>query len=230
MQKSYYTSMEITIKVPTDINEVTLGQYQKFLKIQKENTDDTFVAQKMIEIFCNVELKHVISMRWTDVQDIVSSLSDLFETKAKFRETFTLDSVQYGFIPNLDEISFGEFVDLDNYLKDWDDMDKAMSVMYRPIDIMVRGKYNIKKYEGKVNEHMKDMPLGLALGAVFFLLNLGKELSQVILDYLDRGVLKDTQLKEDLNKSGVSTVAFTRQLKEILQNLNISQKWEFTKF
>jgi hypothetical protein len=169
-------------------------------------------------------------MRWTDVQDIVNSLSDLFETKAKFRETFTLDKVQYGFIPNLDEISFGEFVDLDNYLKDWDDMDKAMSVMYRPIDIMVRGKYNIKKYEGKVNEHMKDMPLGVALGAVFFLLNLGKELSQVILDYLDRGVLKDTQLKEDLNKSGVSTVAFTRQLKEILQNLNISQKWEFTKF
>ena len=81
-----------------------------------------------------------------------------------------------------------------------------------------------KKYEGKVNDHMKDMPLGVALGAVFFLLNLGKELSQVILDYLDRGVLKDTQLKEDLNKSGVSTVAFTRQLKEILQNLNISQQ------
>ena len=160
--------MELDVRVPDNLSEITLEQYQTYLKVQDGDNDDMFIAQKMIEIFCNVELKYVTKMRWRDVQEITNTLSTMFDAESKFKNRFSLDQVEYGFIPNLDEITFGEFVDLDTYLQDWQQMDKAMSVLYRPIDISVRGRYNIKEYDGKVNEHIKQMPLSVALGAVFF--------------------------------------------------------------
>lgn len=223
--------MEIEVKVPENLSEITLGQYQKYLKIQEGDNDEMMIAQKMIEIFCNIELKYVTKMRWKDVQEITLTLSNMFEEDSKFIKMFTLDKVQYGFIPNLDEITFGEFVDLDTYLGDWQQMDKAMSVLFRPVDINVRGRYNIKEYDGTMNEHLKEMPLSIALGAVFFLLNLGKELSQVMMDYLDKGVLKDhLQVKEGLMQNGIGIHQFTQQLKETLKSLNISQTKKHIKF
>ena len=215
--------MELEVKVPENLSEITLDQYQNYLKVQAGDNDEMFIAQKMIEIFCNVELKYVTKMRWKDVQEITLSLTNMFDEDSKFTKMFTLDQVQYGFIPNLDEITFGEFVDLDSYLQDWDQMDKAMSVLYRPVDINVRGRYNIKEYDGTLNEQLKEMPLSVALGAVFFLLNLGKELSVVMMDYLDKGVLKDhLQVKEGLMQNGIGIHQFTQQLKETLRSLNIS--------
>ena len=226
----YYIGMEIEVKVPENLSEITLGQYQKYLKIQDGDNDEMMIAQKMIEIFCNVELKHVTKMRWKDVQEITLTLSNMFDEDSKFTKMFNLDQVEYGFIPNLDEITFGEFVDLDTYLGDWQQMDKAMSVLFRPVDINVRGRYNIKEYDGTINDHLKDMPLSVALGAVFFLLNLGKELSQVMMDYLDKGVLKDyKQVKEGLMQNGIGIHQFTQQLKETLKDLNISQNKLHTK-
>jgi len=216
--------MEVTLKIPENLKEITLGQYQKYLKMQKENEDETFIAQKMIEIFCNTRLDYVMKMRWKDVNEIVTDLGVMFEEDQKLQKQFTLNGTNYGFIPNLDEISFGEFVDLDTYLSDWDQMHKAMQVLYRPVDISVRGRYNIKEYTAITDDTMKEMPLAYALGAVFFLLNLGKELSQTMMDYLQRGVLKEhTPLKEGLIENGVGIHHFTKQLKEMLGDLNISQ-------
>ena len=222
--------MEITIKIPENLREITLGQYQKYLKMEKENEDETFIAQKMIEIFCQTRLDYVMKMRWKDVQDITIDLANMFQTDQKLKKQFTMNSTTYGFIPNLDEISFGEFVDLDGCLQDWQEMHKAMQILYRPVEISVRGKYNIKEYDGVLDDSMKDMPLEYALGAVFFLLSLGKELSAIMMDYLQRGVLKEhTLLKQGLAENGVGIHHFTKQLKEMLQDLNISQNLGYTK-
>ncbi len=222
--------MEITIKIPENLREITLGQYQKYLKMEKENKDETFIAQKMIEIFCQTRLDYVMKMRWKDVQDITVDLANMFEADQNLKKQFTMNSTTYGFIPNLDEISFGEFVDLDGCLQDWQEMHKAMQILYRPVEISVRGKYNIKQYDGVLDDSMKDMPLEYALGAVFFLLSLGKELSAIMMDYLQRGVLKEhTLLKQGLAENGVGIHHFTRQLKEMLQDLNISQNLGYTK-
>jgi len=222
--------MELSVRIPENLKEITLGQYQKYLKIQEENEDETFIAQKMIEIFCNTKLEYVMKMRWKDVNEVVTDLGHMFEENHKLQKQFTLNGTNYGFIPNLDEISFGEFVDLDSYLGDWQEMHKAMQVLYRPVDISVRGRYNIKEYKALTDDTMKDMPLAYAMSAVFFLLNLGKELSQVMMDYLQRGVLKEaTHLKEGLIENGVGIHHFTKQLKGMLQDLKISQNRGFIK-
>jgi len=222
--------MELSVRIPENLKEITLGQYQKYLKIQAENEDETFIAQKMIEIFCNTKLEYVMKMKWKDVNEIVTDLGVMFEEDHKLQKQFTLNGINYGFIPNLDEISFGEFIDLDSYLGDWQEMHKAMQVLYRPVDISVRGRYNIKEYKAIIDDSMKDIPLAYAMSAVFFLLNLGKELSQVMMDYLQRGVLKeDSLLKQGLITNGNGTHVFIKQVKEMLQDLKISHNLGYTK-
>ena len=222
--------MVLEIKIPDNLREITLGQYQKYLKILENNEDHLFIAQKMIEIFCGVDLKYVMKMRWVDVEDVTSTLTTMFDQDPKFTKTFTLNNQVYGFIPNLDEISFGEFVDLDTTLGDWSKMHEAMCILYRPIDIQVRGRYNIKEYSGELNDTMKDMPLDIALGSVFFLLNLGKELSQVMMDYLHRGILdQDSLVRQGSIRNGDGIHHFTMHLKGMLQSLNISQNLDYTK-
>ena len=52
------------------------------------------------------------------------------------------DEVEFGFIPKLDNISLGEFVDLDSYMSDWDNMHKAMAVLYRPVTFRKKYVFN----------------------------------------------------------------------------------------
>ena len=51
--------MKIEVIIPNDLSEITLDQYQRFLKIQENNTDEKFLTSKMIEIFCGIKLPEV---------------------------------------------------------------------------------------------------------------------------------------------------------------------------
>ena len=61
--------MRIEINVPSSISEIPLMNYQKFLKVQKNSNDEEFIAQKMIEIFCGIELKEVVKMKLNSIND-----------------------------------------------------------------------------------------------------------------------------------------------------------------
>ena len=214
--------MKIDITVPDKLSEITLGQYQKFLKIQNENTDERFLSSKMIEIFCELKLTDVMKLKLADVNAICAILSDMFNEKPALKKTFFMDGVEYGFIPNLEDISFGEYIDLDNYLTDWELMDRAMGVLYRPIKNRYGERYSIEEYTAKETGYMKAMPLDAALSAVLFFYHLGIDLSMTMMNYLEHK--EETALQQFLNleQSGVGTRQFTHSLKEILQDLKIS--------
>ena len=162
--------MQIEINVPTSLNEITLEQYQKFLKASEETPEGSFLDAKMIEIFCGIPLSDSYKLKMSSVQAIVDILTDMLNEKPAHIDKFSLDGVQYGFIPDLDEMSLGEYVDLDGNASDWQKMHVAMNVLYRPVITSKKGKYNIKEYTADDPEKMKDMPLGVALGSLFFFL------------------------------------------------------------
>ena len=111
--------MEIELIVPNNLSEITLKQYQRFVKIQETTTDNHFIKCKMIEIFCNIEAETVRKLRLADTDKIIGILNKIFEDKPQLIETFKLGSIEYGFIPKLDDISLGEYVDLDTYIGNW---------------------------------------------------------------------------------------------------------------
>ena len=106
-------------------------------------------------------------IRAKDFNSIIEAITEVLQQKPKFKPTFKMGGVEYGFIPNLDEISLGEKVDLDEYFKEVKTMDKAMNVLYRPITLKRSNGYLIEDY--KANGEGLDTPLDVALGAnVFF--------------------------------------------------------------
>ena len=139
--------MRIKLNVPEDLSEITLAQYQRWIKIaEKQEEVNTFYQQKMIEIFCNANLQDIMQMRLKDIQEITTHLDSLFNNTPEFQPLFKLEDEEFGFIPKLDEMTFGEYIDLDNYLADWQQMDSAMAVLFRPVTYKRKGKYLIEDY------------------------------------------------------------------------------------
>jgi len=82
--------MKLKITVPTSLNEISLEQYQKFLQIAKDNPDGDFLQHKMVEIFCNIDLKNVAQISYKDVNEITTNLSNLFTQNYELKRTFKL--------------------------------------------------------------------------------------------------------------------------------------------
>ena len=87
---------------------------------------------------------------------------------------FKLDGIQYGFIPDLDEMSFGEY-DLDTYIGNWKEIEKAMAVLYRPVVLSKGDKYVIEDYQPG-NYDVMNYILSVMFSAVVFFYNLGIDL------------------------------------------------------
>ena len=215
--------MKIEINVPTSLNEVTLGQYQKFLKIAENNPEGSFLEAKMIEIFCGIPLSESYKLKMSSAAAIVDILNELLSQTPKHLERFKMNDIEFGFVPDLDELSLGEYIDLDNNVSKWEQMHIAMNVLYRPIKTSKVGKYNIEEYDINDPEKMKDMPLGAAIGSVFFFLNLGLELSKHTIRSSANQKQMETiqeQLTSELNGDG--TPPFMDSLEGMLQGFKIS--------
>lgn len=214
--------MKVEITVPDELSEITLDQYQRFLKIQETNTDEKFLSSKMLEIFCGVKLSDTLKMRFADVDAICEMLVDMLNQKPKLVQKFKLRGVEYGFIPKLDDISLGEYIDLDTFLGDWENMHRAMAVLYRPIETKFSDKYSIKEYEATDGEHLKDMPLDAVIGSILFFYHLGIDLSQAMMNYLTEA--EENNLVQYLSSepSGVGINQFTHSLRATLDGLKIS--------
>jgi len=177
--------MKLTLNIPETLSEVTLDQYQRWLKVADGKELDNFLQQKMIEIFCGITLKQVLMIKAKDIEAIVADISKLFETKdSKFIDRFSYNNQEFGFIPKLDDMTFGEYVDLDNYLADWQLMHKAMGVLFRPITFKKKNQYLIEEYETADKYNMKQMTLDVVFGAIVFFYHLRNELQKHILSYL----------------------------------------------
>jgi hypothetical protein len=214
--------MKIELTIPTSLNDIKLAQYQKFLKVVEENEEGEFVQQKMVQLFCGIDLKDVASIRYKDVAEITANINNLFTKENHFIQRFKMGGVEFGFIPNLDEMTTGEYMDLDSYITDWNTMHNAMAVLYRPITNKLGTKYQIEEYKGSVTyaDVMRHAPLDVVLGAMVFFYNLGNDLLKSTINYLER----NQEVQNILNKHNLENVGDGIQvsmllLKETLEDL-----------
>ena len=215
--------MKVDIYIPDELSDITLEQYQKFAKLNtEENQNTNFLLHKMVEIFCRLDLKDIARIKFNYVTQIVNDLNNIFNTKTKLIPTFKMKGVEYGMIPKLDDITLGEYIDLDNNISDWDTMHKAMAVLYRPIKLKKDHRYQIEEYTGDENAgSFKDMPLDVVMGSLFFLWTLSEELLQITLKYLAKE-MKDkltSQQRQILEESGVGINQSMAWLKGMLPSL-----------
>ena len=222
--------MKLDILLPTNLSEIPLSRYQEFIAMKEKSNDEEFIAQKMIQIFCGMKLGEVAKIKMKHLNELIAHFTKVFSEKPQLIRKFKIKNIEFGFIPKFDDISFGEYVDLENYMKDWKTYHKALSVMYRPIKNTNKDKYEIVDYEP--NEDMQDLmkfaPLDVAISSSFFLSSLGIELLKATQTYLKKELKKmtaSTNLAKDTNlaKTGVGMEVSMDWLTETLQSLMKSQ-------
>ena len=215
--------MKVELIIPSNLSEISLKQYQKFLKIQETNDDSYFLQCKMIEIFCNLDAKSVRLLKISDADRVVDIINNMFEAKPDLIRTFKIGGVEYGIIPDLDEISLGEYIDLDTYIGDWQNMQIAMNVLYRPISKKIGDKYLINEYALDAKEKLEEIPMDVVLGSIFFLWNLGIDLSKTMVNYLEAPQMDNLMQQQIFQESMDGFKASSlHSLKTILEDLKIS--------
>jgi hypothetical protein len=222
--------MKLQITIPTSLEEITLEKYQKFLSIAKDNPDGEFLQHKMVEIFCGIDLKNAAKISYKDVNEITTNLSNLFNQKYDLKRTFKLGDTEFGFITNLDEITLGEYTDLDKYISDWDMMHNAMAVLYRPITKKLKDKYQIEEYNGSYTycDAMKYAPVDVVLGAVVFFYTLGNELLKSTIHYLENNKeFQNIVNNHNLEVNGLGIHHSMLLLKEMLEDLKMFPDFDY---
>lgn len=212
--------MEVKINVPESLAEIKLKDYQKFLKIERDNDNTQFILEKMVEIFCKIPGSVVAKMSHKDFTNISNHLIQILQDKPEFQETFTMGGVEYGFIPNIyDDIQVREYVDLDSFLSNTDNLHKSMGVMFRPVTVKKGGKYQIEEYEpGKYDKVMEDAPMDIVSGALLFFYRLGNQLLRITPKYLHR-VAKENKTVLDSEKNGGGINTYINSLEETSSTL-----------
>lgn len=217
--------MKLELLIPTSLSEIPLKHYQEFRKVAENSNDEEFISEKMIELFCGIELKDVIKIKASDISDMVQHFNKLFSGKQNFQHRFKIGNLEFGFVPNLETISWGEYIDIERNLTSWDTMHKAMAAMYRPITKRKGEKYEIEEYNGTANysEVMKYAPLNVVFGASVFFWTLGSELLTALMDYLEKETkgmdLTTIQNNLNLESNGVGISQSMHLLKETLHDL-----------
>jgi hypothetical protein len=225
--------MKTEIIIPTSLSEIPLKSYQEFMKVIEKSNDQEFIGQKTVEIFCGLQMKDVVRVKWNDIRDLTVHLNNIFKEKPKFQATFKIKGVEFGFIPNLEDMTFGEYIDLESNISSVETFHKAMAVMYRPITKKVKDRHEIFEYTGtdEFSEVMKYAPLNVVLGATVFFSTLGSDLVQHTLTSLETEIKRNPKImtlakERNLIKDGDGTIQSMRYLRETLQSLMTLPSWE----
>lgn len=219
--------MKLELIIPDSLNEVPLLHYQRFIDDVKGSEDEDYIGQRLVERFCGIELKDIIKIKQKDILNLTAHFNTLFKTKYEFKTRFKIQGVEFGFITDLENITSGEYIDLEKYLKDVNTLHKAMAVMYRPIIKEKGEKYEIEPYESALNysEVMQYAPLSIVLSAQVFFWTLGQQLLTAIPTYLMQEMQKmkkkDRQIlveKLNLQNNGDGIQVYMNSLREMLED------------
>ena len=116
----------------------------------------------------------------------------------------------------MDELSTGEFIDIETYQKNPQDLWKVLSIIYRPI--MKKGqnnRYEIEPYNAELNPAFKELDANTAFGALLFFWTIGIALLNCTQRYLEGAKNKEVRMNFASHKNGGGLEWSTDLLTEI---------------
>lgn len=179
-----------TVAIPNSWNGITIQMFQKFEELKKKNLKEDEFNKQVLSVICDIDGEMVDRMEVKSIKKIFKSLSFLDREIPNTEELIKKvewNGKKYGFIPNLSEITMGEYVDIEDYCKDGQkNLHKIMSVLYRPIVKETKTRYSIAPYKPseELEEEFLDFPVLPSISALSFFFHLGKTLPSVLVKYL----------------------------------------------
>jgi len=175
---------KVSHTIPTRWSEIKLSLYLKYynsikdLKPEDEGYNE-LVLMKFAHYICLLHENLFPSLEANTVAEIGENMVRMFKQTATMPlvSKFSIGDVKYGFIPNLQDLTYGEYVDLTLYgQKLWEDDNiyKFLSILYRPIKDEKGDEYLLDDYSGtsivRVDIFKTHVTCDVVWGAISFFL------------------------------------------------------------
>ena len=191
-------------------SDVTVEKWVKLVNLHKGSRSKE--ALETISALSDIPKKLINELGIQDVALILTKLSELQKlSKSKLRRIIKVEDQEFGFHPNLEDITLGEWSDIEHYIKLGVEkfMPQIMAVLYRPIVEQRNDKYSIEAYSGNIDvraELFKKMKAEDVQGAMVFFYHLGNELLKILPLYLTQAMIRvQKEIKDKvLQKNGVT--------------------------
>jgi hypothetical protein len=185
--------MKIKVNIAANAKAVTLAQY-----IDYQNAVD---ASERVRVITGKNMDSIKLLQANVIDEIIMKFEAAIQLCADgFEHKVRIGAIELGFIPDLTEMTFGEYVDLDsncnNLYKDGklnaNAALKMMAILYRPVVAKWAGRYDIEKYDstkvGRYIDSVKQLTLDHVLNVLLFFSSLEQELYGSSLDYLAKEI------------------------------------------
>jgi len=189
--------------------DVTLEKWLKLIDFHKGTKSKE--AQETIAALSNIPKDLINQLELKDVAVIMSKLSELqAKQDSSLKRVIEIEGKRYGYHPRLDEITLGEYADLETMIKNdiEKNMPEVMAILYRPIVEENNDVYTIEAYDGNISiraEEMKKMSAEQVQSALVFFYHFATLLLLTLESSLTE-VLKEMKMQLPQNllqKSGV---------------------------
>lgn len=167
------------ISIPTDWEEVSVLKYQKYTLAVKDLTDEEEITKQTISVLCDIPIDVISHIKLKDLKVIQKSLHKLINkpVNKQIINKINIDDKMFGFHPKIDDLTLGEYVDIETFAKE-NDLASMMSILYRPIIKTQGNRYDIEPYHINHLEnrkHFEQLSINVANAIVVFFWNLGNQ-------------------------------------------------------
>lgn len=198
--------MQITLTIPTDYSSITLKQWLALMDdVKNYEGDEEAITALTLHHLCGLNPAYLKGLGIEDMNRIKTELNRFIaNTELPFQRIIQIDGVEYGFEPNLSQMSYGAYLDITQ----WDTITidsnwaKIMAILYRPITKKQGELYQIKPYDANVDSNkFLNVGMDVHFGALFFFTSLSMDLLSATLNYL-KDEESHPNIKSILERSG----------------------------
>ena len=206
------TRLEISIngetkeyQIPVKWDEVSIKQYQELMVVaENEDLSDIEIMVRSIAALTGAEVEHLTKAPIKHLRDVYSTLSELTSKMPnnELRRVIEIEGVEYGFIPDMNDLTFGEFIDLDTWLQDgYKNIVDILAILYRPISKRKGERYIIEEYDTSTTTDRgsifsKSMSIDSVYGAIVFFCDTGSKLIETTLYSLEMQKKKRNSMEQ----------------------------------
>ena len=177
--------MSVKLSLPATFADLTLRHLQVL-----ETSDDPMTC---VGAVTGTDWEELRDMPRALIQEAYNHLQTLRKAETqRHLETFELNGTRYGFIPNWDEFTAGEWIDAEQLCGDfWKNAHKVMALLFRPVTREWGNRYEIEPYTAKEDaEAFLDMPADQVAGALLFFSTTRNELLNTLQSSLIQAATK----------------------------------------
>jgi hypothetical protein len=171
--------------ISTKYSDQTLGTYVDFL-----NAGNDSISQ--ISAITGLKRDDIRKIDMPTIDKIVGAYADGLKNDEKvFKQFIEIDGVKFGFHPNLKAMTFGEWLDLSEFSKNFPkQLPELMCILYRPVEAEINLQYKIEAYDSdrhlKYVPQMRKMNLANVNAALLFFSTLRNDLVSNTPEYLEK--------------------------------------------